>query len=96
MNDVVESADKCTEEIGQELYFDNKLKLINLRDCQKESHEEESVATLFGEFFKTLARSVFLSSEGFFTQPSSGFEENMCQEFNDDFEFEMNDVCALE
>lgn len=62
MTQVVESADKCAEELGQELYFDNKLKLINLRDCQKENQEEESVASLFSEFFKTLARSVYLSS----------------------------------
>lgn len=48
MEEVVESADKCADEISQELYFDNKLKLVNLRDCQKESQQEETVASLFG------------------------------------------------
>ncbi len=33
--DVVSSADKCAEEIAEELYFDNRLKLLNLRDCRK-------------------------------------------------------------
>jgi hypothetical protein len=96
MEEVVEFADKCADEIAQELYFDNKLKLVNLRQCQKESQEEETVAGLFGEFFKALARSVFLSSEGFFTQPSNS-DEKMCEEFStEDFDFEMNDMSALE
>ncbi len=36
-NDVVGDADKCSDEIVEELYFDNRLKLLNLRDCKKET-----------------------------------------------------------
>lgn len=51
----------------------------------------------FKDFFATLTRSVFLSSEGFYNQPLSDEKSTrMCEEFNDDFEFEMNDVCALD
>jgi hypothetical protein len=51
----------------------------------------------FKDFFTTLTRSVFLSSEGFYNQPLCDEKSTrMCEEFNDDFEFEMNDVCALD
>ncbi len=72
MDNVIEEADKCTDEIAEQLYFDNKLKILNLKECQKDSQEQFTVASLFSEFFKTLARSVFLSSEGFYNQPSNG------------------------
>jgi hypothetical protein len=69
--------------------------MLNLRECKKESEDEFNVASLFSEFFKTLTRSVFLSAEGFFAQPSED-NSNICEEFNEDFDFEMNDVSALD
>ena len=72
MENVVEQADRCAEEIAEEIYFDKKIKLLNLRECKKQSEDEFNVASFFSEFFKTLTRSVFLSAEGFFNQPSNG------------------------
>ena len=39
MDNVIEEADKCTDEIAEQLYFDNKLKILNLKECQKDSQE---------------------------------------------------------
>jgi len=63
--------------MAEEIYFDKKLKFLNLRECKKESEDEFQASSLFSEFFKILAKSVFLSSEGFFNQPSE--EKNMIE-----------------
>lgn len=34
--DVIQSADKCSDEIAEDIYFDNNLKFLNLRECKKE------------------------------------------------------------
>jgi hypothetical protein len=60
---------------------------------------EFEILNHFGDFFKTLSRSVYLSLEGFFLNPEKCEEETeFCQEFIDinDFEFEMNEVSAFE
>jgi hypothetical protein len=50
-----------------------------------EVKKDADTPALFSDFFKTMARSVFLSAEGFFSQPA---ENPICEEFSNELDFD--------
>jgi hypothetical protein len=57
---------KGIEELGRELFFSKKLKLINFQDVKGVNKDRRVMKEHFITFLKVISKSVFLSAEGIY------------------------------